>query len=86
MKVKNINSEIQMYMFSPILSSYLIFRHTVKLFLRLGSHQTRLTPPLSVEVPVQNQENEQSCIYVKGVSISLCDIFCFSFYCSVSTV
>ena len=34
------------------------------------AHKTSLTLPLFIDVPVQNQESERSCIlYVKGVSI-----------------
>jgi hypothetical protein len=32
------------------------------------AHNTSSTPPLDIEVPVPTKENEQSCIYVLGVS------------------
>jgi hypothetical protein len=32
------------------------------------NHTTSLTPPLFIEVPVPNQINGMSCIYVRGVS------------------
>ena len=49
--------------------------------------KTNLTPPLIIEVPVPNQENEWSCIFLPFSTILIFDIgiiptvwyFCFSF-------
>jgi hypothetical protein len=35
----------------------------------MWAHRTSVTPPLFIEVPVQNQESKLSCISVLGVSI-----------------
>jgi hypothetical protein len=68
---------------------------------REGCHKTILTPPHFIEVPVQSQESERSCICMLGVSNLLlsttlivdyfglfrqCGTFCFSRFWIVPTV
>ena len=43
----------------------------VKACYHVQSHKTSLNPPLFIEVTVQRQENERSCICILGVSIYL---------------
>ena len=54
--------------------------HIISLKGEIWAHKTSLTQPLSTEVPVLSQENEQSCICVLMVSISsLSTIFLLDF-------
>jgi hypothetical protein len=43
-------------------------------------HQTSLTPPLIIEVPVPDQESERSCICVLEVSVLPLGTVCFLFW------
>lgn len=41
----------------------------ISLIWEVCAHETRLTPPFLINIPVQGQEIEQSCINVLGASI-----------------